>query len=157
MTLVEQTLLEVKRRMDIIDQARAANTAVEQNYIALAQTLVEIEATGAYKEAGYDTFQDFWQQDLGREHSTVSRLMAVGHWLKQNDIRALGTTSYKKLAEAIKAFPDKDPQYVLSAAQTLSRKEIKEANLENKHGVHEHIAGSERWGKCTVCESFIRL
>ena len=145
----------------LIDQAREFVAAGEKAFISLAIALVEIEEKELWKEVGYESFVEYYTQDLGREHSTISRLREAGQFLVKAGYTTenvpMGTLSYKKLAQAVKAFPDKEPEYVLSAAQTLTRKEIKEANLENKHGVHEHVAGSERWGKCEVCGSYFRI
>lgn len=134
---------------DLLNQARIYNNALEQNYLALAVTLAEIDATESWKEE-YDSFADFYTKDLCREASTVSRLLTAGKWLKDNGGLPAGNVSYKKLTAAIKAFPDKEPEYIISAAQTLTYQEIAEEKTEQKFGTdHQHkIVGEKRWGAC---------
>jgi len=144
----------------LIEECRSLNAAIEQNYLLLALSLVEIEEQELFKGAGYDTFQDFWSQDLGREKSTVSRLLAAGRWIKENGMQGKlpGATSYKKLVLAIKAFPTKDSDYVLSVAKTWSFSDFKESHVEEVCGTEgEHVLGDMRFTPCKKCGKFIRV
>lgn len=123
----------MKPDITLVEQARKLNQAVEDNYIALALVLVDIEATSSYKALGFDDFATYYKQDLGREKSTVSRLLAVGKFLKENGC-VNATVSYHKLSEAIKAFPDKEPGFVLAAAQNNTLDELRAEHREAVHG-----------------------
>lgn len=115
----------------LLDQARELNSNLENSYLALAIVLTEIEANETYKEAGYETFTDFYQRDLGREKSTVSRLLTCGRWMKEQNVGLpAGNISYKRLASAIKQSPDKKPEEVFALAEVWDDKDFKEHTKE---------------------------
>ena len=99
----------------LIDQAYDFNNALEHNYLALAVILAEIEEKEAWK-GEYTDFVDFYKRGLGREKSTVSRLLTAGKWLRENGYgdKLPGATPYKRLVQSIKRNPDKDPEYILA-------------------------------------------
>lgn len=125
------TLIEKNK---LLDQTLALNKQLEQNYIALGLALLEIQETEAFKEAGYEDFADYYRNELGREKSTVSRLLSVARWLKENKL-PVGNVSYKKLEVAIRAYPDKDPEYVMKAAETNTLDELRDEHRETVSGV----------------------
>lgn len=140
-----------------LEKARELNQAVENNYLALAEVLVEIEESKAYTALGYDNFPSYYKLELGREKSTISRLLNVGRWLKQNALALPEATSYKKLDEAIKAFPDKEPDYILAAAKENTIDELRDERTEREVGVHEHdIEGQPHYAECKVCGRYIK-
>lgn len=130
----------LRENNDLLNKAASFNRALEDSYLSLAVVLVDIEESEAYKETGYETFADYYKQELGREKSTVSRLMTCGRWLKAHKLGLHGATfSYRQLASAIKTFPDKEPEYVLSVAKTWRdddfRAEEKEECLHTKPSI----------------------
>ncbi len=142
--------------ISLLDTARELNKAVEQHYLGLAVTLLEIESTKAY-ESEYESFRDFCEQDLKRSKGTVSKLLTVGRFIKENSFTS-ETVGYKRLYESILLLEGEKPEKILKAAQTWSDKDFKAAKIEKDHGAnHEHTSGVERWGKCTVCASYFRV
>lgn len=141
----------------LLDTARSLNSAIEQNYLGLALLLVEIERDELYKDAGYDTFVDFYSQDLKREKSTVSRLLKAGHWLKDNYGAQLpsGQFSYKRLVASINTFPDQKPEYILAAAQTLTNDDFKAHKKDNCEG-HD-LDMTRRSAPCKNCSCWIKV
>lgn len=138
-----------------LDRARQYNAALENFYLQLALELVDIQANQLWK-GEYESFEDFYTRDLGREKSTVSRLLKAGNWLKDNNLELPeGNVSYKKLGYAINHIKG-EPEHVLAAAQTLSYSEMLDEKAEDEFGPdHEHTAGAERWGKC-ACGKYVR-
>lgn len=115
----------------LLDNAKALNQALETSYLSLALVLVEIHETEAWKDAGHEDFPTYYREELGREKSTVSRLLEVGRWLKQVALEQPPTgIGYKKLYQAIKAFPEKDPEYILAAASVNSLSELQKESRE---------------------------
>lgn len=47
-----------------------------------------------------------------------------------------------------------DTAMVLSQARALSRGELKDEVRDSEHGVHDHVLGVERWGRCSTCGKF---
>lgn len=140
-----------------LDRAREFNSALENYYLQLALELVDIRDNESWK-GEFDSFEDFYVKDLGREKSTVSRLLKAGAWLKESNAPLpAGNVSYKKLCAAIAYFPDKDPSYVISAAKTLSYSQMMDEKAEGAYGEeHEHKPkDAQRWGKCE-CGKYVR-
>lgn len=131
---MEKSLTE---KNQLLDKVEELNRTLENSYMGLALLLVQVEETSAFREAGYDTFPDYYREELGREKSTVSRLLQVGRWLRDNSLVAPGNLSYKKLEAAIRAYPHKEPKYVLAAAKTLTLSDFKEEKKEDGH-THEY-------------------
>lgn len=130
--------MNLTEKNNLLDKADALNKTLENSYLALALVLVEVEETAAYKEAGYDDFAGYYKEALGREKSTVSRLLAVGHWLKENELGLpTGNHSYKRLGQAIKAFPNETPEKILAIAETWTPDDFKEEKKEDGHA-HEY-------------------
>ncbi len=123
------------KQNDLLDHAASLNATLEQSYLGLALVLVEIESTEAWKEAGRDSFAEYYREDLGREKSTVSRLLTCGKWLKEHSVAQLPTVSYRKLAGAISQNPEATPEKVLAIAQTWSPDDFK---AQAKEDCKEH-------------------
>lgn len=116
--------------MNLLAEAREYNSSLEHSYLALAVVLHEIHQNETYKEEGFEDFPAFYKS-LGREKSTISRLLGVGKWLKETGIGLpVANVSYRRLNAAIKQYPDKDPQYVLSVAQTWNEDDFKTESKE---------------------------
>lgn len=142
--------------MTLLEQARELNATIEKNYLGLALALYEIKKTDAWKDE-YESFADFYKNDLGRERSTVSRLLTVGEWVQTHldGMLPAGNIGYKKLAASINAFPDKDPKYILSAAQTLTDDDLK---AEKKEACPGHDLDLTRQSApCRHCGMWIKV
>lgn len=139
----------MKPTLSLLDQAAELNKSLENSYIGLAIVLVDIQEQELFKEAGYEDFASYYKNGLGREKSTVSRLLTVGKWLKENGLLG-ATVPYARLALAIKTYPDKPANFVLSAAKTLSSAELYAEKTEANFGAdHEHTPKDEkRYAKC---------
>ncbi len=128
----------VTQKNQLLDKAEGLNKTLENSYLALSLVLVEVEETEAYKEAGYEDFPSYYKEALGREKSTVSRLLQVGRWLRDNKMGLpTGNLSYKKLGSAIKAFPNETPEKVLAIAETWTPEDFKDEKKEDGHA-HEY-------------------
>ena len=137
---------EITTHSDLLDNATTLNQQLEKSYLGLALVLVAIEETGAYKEAGYEDFATYYREDLGREKSTVSRLLHVGRWLRDNKL-AVPTVSYRKLSDSIKRFPNEKPEYVLAVAQSWSASDFMSDKRESCEK-HEFVM------KCRHCGQY---
>lgn len=123
--------------MNPLETARELNASLEQNYLSLAVVLADIEEKELWK-GEYESFADFYVRDLQREKSTVSRLLQCGRWLKENDMRLpANNVSYKRLASAIKQFPEKNAEYVLAVASTWKEEDFRADKKEDGH-THEY-------------------
>lgn len=143
---------------DLLNRAKLLNSAVESGYMTLATTLSQINSTEAFKALGYDTFFDYAKEELNRTKGTVSKLLKVGDWIVQQQYEPEKLeTSYARLYESLNLNKDKDPQFILAAAQTNSQSELEDAKREAKHGVHEHTPSSEdRFAYCH-CGKLIKI
>lgn len=131
----------------LLDHTRELNRQIETAYIELGIALSEVEETSAWRELGYDSFPDYYQQDLGRTKSTVSKLITVGKWVKSHGfLNETNGASYTTIYESINAFPEKEPQFILEAAKTNTLSEIRAERQEKHPCLHEEVALC-----CTSC------
>ena len=135
----------------LLDKAETLNKALDTSYLGLSLVLVDIVETEAFKEAGYDDFPSYYREHLGREKSTISRLLVCGKWLKEKYGGALpeGNPSYKKLASAIKANPEAEPEFVLATAATWSESDFKADAKEKCPGADLDLSTAS--AKCRAC------
>jgi hypothetical protein len=140
-----------------LKKAATLNEAIEVSYVQLAIVLVEIEEKELWK-GEYDSFWDFYTNKLGRRKSTISQLLTVGRWIINNGLlKETRGQSYRKLYASITAHKEREPQYILAAAQTNSLSELEAEHKEKKFGVHEHEAGAERYATCKKCGKMFRI
>ena len=129
----------IAEKNKLLDHTTVLNKQLESNYIALGIALLEVQETEAFREAGYEDFASYYRNELGREKSTVSRLLGVARWLKENKLPE-ATVSYRKLDVAIRAYPNKDAGYILAAAENNTIDELRDEHRESVNGVcTEHI------------------
>lgn len=127
-------MTSIQEKNKLLDETAKLNKGLEEYYVLLAVKLVEVSETEAWREAGYDTWPSYYTQELGRERSTVSRLLTVGKYMKENMLHAGNIKSYKRLAQAISQNPGEDPQKVLAIAATWSSDDFKaQAKEECSH------------------------
>jgi hypothetical protein len=150
---------EIQTKNKLLDDAKHFNQVWEKACITLGFILLEIQETEAYKEAGYTDFASYYRDELGREKTVVSRLTAVCKWLREHKLRdatATESLSYAKLDEAIRAYPNKEPSFILAAATTNTLSELREERNERFHGIHEHTFGAERYAPCEFCGRWLK-
>lgn len=140
---------DLTKANELLDRAAQLNQVTEQSFLSLAATLSEISETGAYKDAGYESYVEYVAGDLGRSKSTASKLAKVGAWIRSSGFQpeTLETT-YARLYQSINLLPEGKPEEILSHATTLSESEILQAKQEKDAGPHECVA---------VCKSCKRL
>jgi rubrerythrin len=139
--------------LQLINKAKELNQNLEQTYILLGITLSEIESSEVYKY-NYETFSEYYTKELGRDKSTVSKLIKVGNFVKNNGfINETEGASYTTLYESINTYKDKEPQFVLEAAKTQSLGDIREEKREIQFGEHQHEPDVSKKGlfPCTIC------
>ncbi len=141
------------KQNDLLDHAASLNATLEQSYLGLALVLLEIKTTEAYKEAGYDDFPSYYRGDLGRERSTVSRLLQVGEWLKEKNGGMLpsGNIGYRRLHAAIKQNPEAAPEKILAIAAVWHDDDFKaQAHEDCKHEKPPVLVCPDCWRKMDV-------
>lgn len=142
---------------ELLEKVDHLNKTIEMAGVALGVYLLEVKEQEIYKQLGYDEFWQYYSDHLGRTKGQISKLLKVGEFFKRAGLRADTEVPYTKLEAAIRAFPNKEPDYIIAAAQTNTLAELESGRQEEKAGVHEHQTGEERWAKCTLCDKFMKL
>jgi len=128
---------DLTKANELLDRASQLSQVSEQSFFALCVVLCEIEATGAFKEAGYESYADYVSGELRRSKSTASKLLKVGKWIQTSGFSPETLdTSYPRLYASINALPEASPDVVLAHASTLSESEIITKRKEDKAGEH---------------------
>lgn len=143
------TSLTTKESNELLDKAKFLNISVENDYLDLCDTMSEIEESGAFKEAGYDTFMDYAMQDLGRSKGVISRMVKVGTFRRvnsfQNETKGI---SYSRLYLSINAHKDESPEYIVAAAQTNTESELIISGNQKSVPKHEGV-----FDICSICKN----
>lgn len=140
-------MTDLTKANELLDRAAQLSTVSEQSFFALCVVLCEIESTGAFKEAGYESYAEYVSGELRRSKSTASKLLKVGKWIQTSGFSPETLdTSYPRLYASINALPEAEPAEVLAHAVTLSESEIITTRKSKEAGPHEH-----RWA-CTKCD-----
>lgn len=128
----------LKEDRELLAKTKELNIQADSTYIALGMALLQVEETKAY-EGSYQTFAEYYQNELNRDKSTISRLLSVAQWVRQSGFTAIPQeVGYNNLYESIKALPTETPEYVLEFAKQNTLQEIRDEKREKDHGVHEH-------------------
>lgn len=135
----------------LIEDIEKLNRFIEVSGVMLGVKLAVCKRTEAYKTAGFDEWYQFYEH-LGRTKQQISKLLKVGEWALENGTRAdtLENLQYTKLEAAIRAFPNKEHNYIIAAAQTNTLKELESEGKESKYGVcedHEPITICKKCNK----------
>lgn len=125
----------------------------------MALLLPVIEEKELWREAGYSSFVDFYQTDLKKSKSFVSKLMTVGKFALANGFteKTFDGASLTTAYTAIQCLPDKEPGYVIATATSNTVAEILENRRDDAFGEHDHLLGSETYKKCEVCGKMERV
>ena len=142
----------------VLQKIEKLNRLSEVSQVALGFWLSVAKETKAY-EPEFSSFDEYYKT-LGRSKGDISKLVKVGDYLRGAGFLedTVPEAPYTLLYTAISAFPDKDPDYVISAAQTNSMSEMLENRRDDAFGQdHVHVLGSETYKKCDECGKFERL
>lgn len=142
----------------LLERASKLNKLSEVSQVALGMCLAIIKSEETYKEAGYDTFDQYYKQELGRSKGDISKLLKVGDFMIRGQFPEETVVPYTLLYTAITAFPDKEPEYILSAAQTNTMAEIMENRRDDAFGTdHTHTLEDQMYKRCGECGKFERV
>lgn len=142
----------------LLDRADRLNKLSEVSQVGLGVVLSIIKEEKAY-EPEYASFDEYYKT-LGRSKGDISKLLKVGNYLRGAGFLedTVPETPYTLLYTAISVFPDKDPEYVIAAAQTNSMSEMLQNRTDDAFGSdHAHILGSETYRKCDECGKMERV
>lgn len=159
MTELSTTGVQKLEGKPLLDVTVKLNSLTEVSQVALGIGLVRVKETEAYRQAGFNTFDEWYKQELKRSKGDISRLMTVGRFMIDGGFHEeKDAAPYTVLYTAIKAFPDKDPHYVLATAQSNSISEILDNRRDDAFGSdHQHILEDQLYKKCSECGKMERV
>lgn len=152
---VSGKILSPKERL--LSRAGHLNKLSEVSQVALGVCLSTIKETKAY-EPEFSSFDEYYKT-LGRSKGDISKLVKVGDYLRNAGFLedTAPEVPYTLLYTSIACFPDKDPSYVISAAQTNSMSEMLQNRTDDAFGSdHEH-KGETLYKKCDDCGAMTRV
>lgn len=135
---------------DILEVTRDAFSAVRSSIVEAMQYLWRVKETEAWKEAGYESFGEYVEQDLGISQGFASKLGTINRtYLIEGGIlpEKLEGIDHDKLYAAARLSGTVEEK--LAKAMTLSRRDLKEEANEEEPQPHDHIPA------CAICH--IRL
>ncbi len=130
---------------------------IETRFTELGARLYRIREERLYADS-HDSFQGFLDE-IGVKKAiasvlcSVHRAYVVDGGVKRETLAGIG---YTNLYKAIPLIGSGGVERAVATARTLSRDDIEDEVREERHGVHEHVAGAERWGVC-ACGKFVRV
>ncbi len=115
---------------NLLEKAAQLNKLSEVSQVALGMCLVAIKEQELFRGLGYDSFPAYYQSELGRVKSDVSKLLTLGKKLLEAGFteETAPSVGYSKLYVALSVFPDKDVTYAIAAAESNTIAEM----LENR-------------------------
>lgn len=141
----------VRQTIDLVKQ-------IETRFLELGARLFNIKEKKLWADT-YDSYQEFLDAaKINPGHASIlasihRHYVIEGH-IPQSQLAGIG---YSNLYEAIPLIEKDGVDKALAMADTLTRAEIKDEVREQKHGVHEHAVGIDRWGMCEKCGKFVKL
>lgn len=140
----------------LLVRAHQLNKLSEVSQVALGMVLAEIKRTEAFRPE-YEDFSAYYKTELRRSKGDVSKLLKVGDFMLSNGFPEETQVPYTLLYTSMSVFPDKEPEYILAAAQTNSLSEIMENRRDDAFGSdHNHVYDAELYLKCSECGKFDR-
>ena len=152
--------MDLIKKNELLDTAQKLSRNLKVNYLALCRTLFEVKESEAYKEAGFKDWVMYYRDELDLVKDGVSKMLPVGEWLSRNDIKLPLATpvGYRKLAIAIKANPNKDPDFILASADRLTTSELLMEKTETEFGKdHLHSSKDGKTYKKCICGIFYAI
>lgn len=83
--------------------------------------------------------------------------MKVAAWIEEKFPTETLDVSYPKLYTAINLYKDREPDFILAAAQLNTLGELEEIRRDNNFLDHEHEPSDERFAPCKICGKMMRL
>ena len=146
-----------KKDQFLLDRAHQLNKLSEVSQVALGMCLVKIRDEKAY-EPQYATFDEYYKQELSRTKGDISKLLKVGRFMLDGGFPEETEVGYTKLYTAFSVFPDKDPEYVLAAAQSNTIAEMLDNRRDDAFGSdHTHTLEEQLYRKCGECGKMERV
>lgn len=131
---------------------------IETRFLELSARLYKIKENRLW-EGSYESYNEFL--DVARiSAGNASKLTSIYQYYVVDggkDQKQLVGIGYSNLYEAIPLIERDGIDVAIVKADTLTRNEIQEEVRDERHGVHKHTLGDERWGKCEVCNKFERV
>lgn len=139
--------------VNLLTRAHQLNKLSEVSQVGLGIVLSIIKEEKAY-EPEYASFDEYYKT-LGRSKGDVSKLLKVGNYLRNAGFLedTVPSVPYTLLYTSISAFPDKDPEYVISAAQTNTMAEMLDNRRDDAFG-SDHQHDFEPAHHCKECGKF---
>lgn len=139
----------------LLQKVEKLNKLSEVSQVALGFYLSIVKEQEAYKPE-YQSFDEYYKT-LGRSKGDISKLVKVGDYLRGAGFLedTIPEAPYTLLYTSISCFPDKEPDYVISAAQTNSMSEMLENRRDDAFGSdHRHKYELNLYRKCEDCGKF---
>lgn len=130
----------------LIEATRLSFSKVRSSIVEAMQYLYQVKQSEAWQEAGYESFGDYVQQDLGISQGFASKLGTINKtFLIEGGLspEKLVGIDYERLYSAAKLTGSVEEK--LAKAQTLSRSELKQEKSEET----VHTPSFQR--VCTIC------
>lgn len=141
----------LRQTIDLVKQ-------IETRFLELGARLYNIRDKELWRDT-YESYQEFLDAaHINPGHASIlysiHKHYVIDGKKKQDTLAGIG---YSNLYEAIPLIEERGIDAAVVAASTLTRSDIKEEVREQKHGVHKHQLGTERWAKCNTCSKFERV
>lgn len=141
-----------------IQETKQLVKSIETHFFELGARLYKIKEEKLW-EGIYDNYT-YFLDDAKINPSLASMLTAIHKkYVIEGNMtqKALVGIGYSNLYEAIPLIESEGIETTMAKARTLTRSEIKDEVREEKHGIHEHELGPERWAMCKTCKKFVRM
>jgi hypothetical protein len=140
----------VRQTVDLVKQ-------IETRFLELGARLYKIREEKMWSDS-YESYQEFLDAaHINPGHASIlvsiHKNYVIDGGKKQETLAGIG---YSNLYEAIPLIEKNGVDEAVIIASTLTRSEIKDEVRDEKHGVHTHTVGSERWGMC-ACGKFVKI
>lgn len=117
---------------EALDAAQSLLASIGMNYYSLGGVLAYIQQTSAFVEAGYETFRDYAEQELGQKQGKVYMLMGIyrafsAAGVDDERVKTVGWTFARDMAKYING---DNVDQMFKQAKKLSREELSNWLLE---------------------------
>lgn len=126
-------MTELTSSSEVLTQTKVLNDGIENAFIQLGLNLLEVEERELWKEAGYESFVDYYTQELGRNKSTITKLTRFARFVKETNLSLedLHGIKYTNGYEALLLHVADKPELVLAEARENTSAEIRR-NIHEK-------------------------
>jgi len=141
----------VRETIDLVKQ-------IETRFLELGARLYRIREEKLWADT-YDSYQEFLDSaHINPSHASVLASIHRHYVVEgKKEYGELAGIGYSNLYEAIPLIEKEGVDTAVVKAETLTRSEIKDEVREIKHGVHEHVFGTERWASCKDCGKLVKI